>query len=125
MKQVVMFILLCSSIVFSQGIYFSEPTSSHIDYIYASGEGPIVWNFYHANDIVVYRYYAKLTYPDGSQTEWTTSDNGVGKIGGWWVSEAGTYQIQGKAWVKSIFGGSEYWAFRKPFSFNVVDNYAP
>jgi len=97
MKRIILFILLSSSIIFSQGIYFTEPTSSHVDYIYQSGSGPIDWNFAHANHIYVYEYFARLTYPDGSQTNWTTSDNGAGEIGGWWVIKAGTYQIEGKS----------------------------
>ena len=120
MKWVLLISIVFNSYLYSQGIYFSEPTSNHVDYIYSDGLGPIAYNFYHANDIYVYHYYAKLTYPDGSQSNWME-----GETGGWWVSKAGTYQIQGKAWVQSIFGGSAYWAYRNAFSFSVVDNYAP
>lgn len=124
MKKIFFIFAFCSSFLYAQGIYFSEPTSSHVDYIYASGQGPIQYNFYHANDIIVYQYYARLKYPDGSYSSWNAGTD-AGETGGWWVSKEGTYQIEGKAYVQNIFYGGPYWAERSPFSFSVVDNYSP
>jgi len=119
MKKIYLILLLLNFQLLAQGIYFSVPTSSSVFYSYG-GEAGIPYNFYHANDIVVYAYYARLIYPDGTKSNWQE-----GEIGGWWVTKAGTYQIEGEAYVKSIFGGSAYWAYRWPFSFSVVDNNPP
>lgn len=125
MKKVLFFIFLLSSVSFATGLYFSSPTSSSVLPIYAYGSGPINYNFSLANNLVTEKFYARLTYPDGSKSAWQTEYNGSGEIGGWWVTKAGTYQIEGKAYVKSIFGGSWYWTYTTIFSFSVIDNYAP
>ena len=65
-KWTTLIFIIFNTLLYSQGIYFSEPTSCHIDYVGTSGQGPIAYNWYHANDLVVYQYYAKLTYPDGT-----------------------------------------------------------
>jgi hypothetical protein len=119
MKKLILFFFVLTFQIFAQGIYFSVPTSSSV-FQSSGGQAAIPYNFYHANGIVVYNYYARLTYPDGTQSNWM-----IGETGGWWVTKAGTYYIEGKAWVQSIFGGSAYWAYRNPFSFSVVDNDAP
>jgi hypothetical protein len=76
---------------------------------------------YAANGWVIYHYYARLYYPDGSISNWQE-----GETGGWWVTKAGTYQIEGKAYGASIFNpGYVQELHRYPFSFYVVDNYAP
>ena len=116
LRLISMFSLL-TSLLLGQGIYFctyySTPSNDN-------GEASIVYNFCHANHLIVYSYYAKLHYPDGSTSPWT-----LGETGGWWVTKAGTYQLEGKAYVKSIFGGSAYWAYREPINISVVDNNAP
>ncbi len=125
MRRVTLFILMLffTSLIFSQEIYFSEPTSNSIIYFNSNGKAAINYHFYHDNSIIVHKYYAKLTYPDGSQSKWQTEYNGTGETGGWWVNKAGTYQIQGKAWVTNIFYGNSYWTYRYPFSFSVVDTF--
>ncbi|MFA3783369.1 T9SS type A sorting domain-containing protein [Melioribacteraceae bacterium 4301-Me] len=124
MKKSICFVLIFtvsySPKIFGQGIYFSEPTSSSVYHLPYGGSVGISYNFYHDNSIVVYSYYAKLTYPDGSQSAWQ-----YGETGGWWVTVAGTFQIQGKAYVQSLFGGESYWAYRDPFSFSVIADPPP
>lgn len=120
MKWFLFFTMFFCSVGQAQNIYFSEPTSTHVDYIGTGGSGPIAYNMYAANGWVIYHYWARLTFPDGSQTDWM-----YGETGGWWVTKAGTYQIEGKASGESIFGGGVVMLYRWPFSFNVVDNYSP
>lgn len=76
---------------------------------------------YAANGWVVYHYYARIFYPNGSISNWQE-----GQTGGWWVNQAGTYQIEGKADAASIFYPNFVQVLhRDPFSFYMVDNYAP
>jgi hypothetical protein len=120
MIWILFLIAFFSSISNAQNIYFSEPTSAHVDYIGINGSGPIAYSMYAANGWVIYHYWARLIYPDGSKTDWM-----IGQTGGWWVNKAGTYQIEGKASGEPIFGGGIRMLYREPFSFNVVDSYSP
>jgi hypothetical protein len=121
MKKILPFVVLISSIISAQNIYFSKPLSGHTYPIGPSGQGPIEYNMYCANGWVVYHYYARLRYPDGSWTNWME-----GEIGGWWVTKAGTYQIEGKAYAAWCMTPSYIQVLhRDPFSFYLVDNYAP
>ena len=82
MKRVIFFIVIAfSSLVFAQNLYFSEPTSSHIDYIGPEGLGPIAYSMYTSNGWLVSWWRAKLKDPDGNETAWM-----YGRTGGWWVS---------------------------------------
>ncbi len=112
---------VATSLVFAQGIYFSEPTSGqnfNIDPY--SGQAGIPYQFYHENGIIVYHYYAQIQYPNGNWSGWQE-----GETGGWWVSELGEYNIEGEASVANIFTGQTYTAYRDPFSFWVVNNNPP
>lgn len=124
MKKLLLLFMLLSAVVYSQGIFFSEPLSYVADTIYSSGQGPIVYNFYTDNCTYVQYdndFYAKLWYPDDSSSDWMR-----GEVGGWWVTKAGTYEIEGKAWATDIcLGGSWGWRTREAFSFQVVDPYSP
>lgn len=115
----ILILVLVSLPVFSQNIYFSEPTSSHVDEIWITGEGPIAYNMYAANGWVIDWYKARLTYPDGSKSDWQN-----GETGGWWVTKAGTYGIEGEAHGCYVLGGCSD-LYRELFYFEVVDNYAP
>jgi hypothetical protein len=90
MKKLILFFFVLTFQIFAQGIYFSVPTSSSV-FQSSGGQAAIPYNFYHSNGIVVYTYYARLTYPDGTQSDWM-----IGETGGWWVTKAGIYQIEGK-----------------------------
>jgi len=118
-KLLILSFVVFNSIMFSQNIYFSEPTSSHIDYSTSEGWAPIAYDMYSANGWVISWYKARLTYPDGSQSDWMQ-----GETGGWWVTKAGTYQIEGKAYGTYVAGYSATLT-RSAFSFSVVDNCAP
>lgn len=120
MKRIIILLILSSSFIFSQNLYFSEPTSSHVDEIWSSGKGPIAYNMYVANGWVVNWWRAKLTYPNNSVTPWENGETGT-----WWVSEAGTYKIQGEADAVYWPTGQSKTLVRQPFSFSVIDNYAP
>lgn len=61
-------------------------------------------------------YRARLRYPDGSWSNWQAGSNG-----GWWVTQPGTYMIEGKVWAKNwLLGTAFQWYYREPFSFSVV-----
>ncbi|KAF0147516.1 MAG: 5'-nucleotidase [Ignavibacteria bacterium] len=121
MKRILLLFVLLSSYSFGQNIWFTEPTSNHVDYIGQSGTGPIAYSSAHATYLYVYRFWARIKSPYGSWSAWQE-----GESGGWWVSKAGTYEIEGKASVESIFyPGTIYMVYRSPFSFSVVDSYAP
>ncbi len=121
MKRIIFFIVIAfSSLVFAQNLYFSEPTSSHIDYIGPEGLGPIDYHMFVANGWYVHWWRAMLKYPNGSESNWLN-----GQTGGWWVNEAGTYQIKGEAWATYIPTGQSSLLQREYFSFSVIDNYAP
>ncbi len=122
MKNVILsliFLFLCYPL-FAQNIYFSEPTSSHVDYIGIEGRGPIAYNMYAANGWHIDWYKARLTYPDGSKSNWQN-----GETGGWWVSKAGTYCIEGRAHGTYIGTGQSYDLYTNYFCFEVVDDYEP
>ncbi len=121
MKRFIIVVLFLCSTVFPQDIYYSIPTSSTIFHS-QNGQAGINYNFYHSNSIIVHKYYSQLTYPDGSKSPWQTEYNGSGETGGWWVTKAGTYKIEGKAWVTSVLWGNSYWTFRPIFSFSVEDS---
>lgn len=113
MKKLILLLFLTSSILWGQGIYFEFPTSSTVLTL-DRGEIMVFYNMYSASDLVVYNYYAKLTHPDGTQTNWM-----IGEEGGWPAYQPGQYQIQGKADVASIYGGAPYTAYRPAFSFQI------
>jgi len=119
MKKFLLLFSLLSTLCLGQNIWFTEPTSSHIDYIGPSGEGPIAYHMTCANGWVIEWYQAKLTHPDGTETLWMN-----GQSGGWWVSKAGTYQIRGQAYGHWV-GGWSGMQYANQFSFSVVDNYSP
>jgi hypothetical protein len=119
-KKVLFLLILFSSLLSAQNIFFSEPTSTHTDYIWATGRGPVDYSIYLASGWQGHSYYAMLKYPDGTTTNWQ-----YGQTGGWWVIKAGTYQIQGKAYATLLPFGQTQWIYRSYFSFSVVDNYAP
>lgn len=121
MLRFIMMFSLLTTLLFGQGIYFCTlySTPSNDD-----GHASIVYNFCHEQHLVVYSYYAKLHYPPGSP-EGTSSAWIPGETGGWWVTKAGTYQVEGKAYVQSIFGGSAYWTYRSPVNITVIDNNDP
>jgi len=117
----IIFILIVPFKIFSQNIYFSTPTSDSVYHIPYGGSVGIPYIIIHHSSISVYNYYAKLTYPDGHQSDWQlgiiVDETGTG---GWWVTEGGTYQIQCKAWVKDNYTYQTYWVYRDPFSFSVI-----
>ncbi len=88
MKWIITLILIFSSLTFSQNLYFSEPTSTHIDYIWVSGKGPIAYNMYVANGWVVNWWRAKIKNPSGTWTDWE-----YGETGGWWVKYASPHPL--------------------------------
>jgi hypothetical protein len=112
--------LLFNSLLYSQGIYFSEPLSTSVYETGQYGSAGIAYDYYHENGMVVYDYYAQIRYPDGHWSNWQH-----GETGGWWVTKAGTYEIQGKAWAATIEYPNPQWYYRWAFSFTVTDNYAP
>jgi len=118
MKQIIFFILMIGPLSYSQ-LYFSEPTSTHIDYINASGQGPIAYSMFMANGYYVYWWKARLIYPSPSQTNWMN-----GQSGGWWVNKAGTYTIHGQTYARYFWSGVEDY-YNKTVTWSVVDNYAP
>lgn len=121
MKKILFFLIVNYSLIFSQGIYFVKPEAGKTYYSGSAGSCPIEYEMIAANWLYVGSWYAQLTYPDWSNSGWQS-----GRTGGWWVTKAGTYQIKGKAWARNWLLGTDWtWYYRPPFSFYVVDNYAP
>jgi hypothetical protein len=118
MKRIIFFILLVGQLSYAQ-LYFSEPTSTHIDYIYENGQGPIAYHMFMANGYYVYWWRARLEDPSPIQTDWME-----GQSGGWWVNKAGTYKIHGQTYARYYWSGEEGY-HNKTVTWSVVDNYAP
>lgn len=119
MKKIFLIMMLFSTVGFSQNVYFSEPTSTHVDTIYSSGSGPVNYSMYVSRSLYVpneTNYRARLRYPDGTWSSWQ-----IGKNGGWWVTQPGTYMIEGKVWAYNVVLQTDYkWYYRDPFSFSVI-----
>lgn len=123
MKKIYLLIIFMftASAVFSQGIYFNPPTSNSVFYSDSSGYIAIPYHMYAIPSYVVDVWKAKLIYPNNNETNWQ-----LGQTGGWYVTEAGIYQIKGMAHVYDfIIGGSWKWVKRDPFSFQCADTIAP
>lgn len=117
MKWIYLFHLLVSQLLYSQ-IYFSEPTPSHTDYIDESGRGWVAYSLVASYPFIGHIYMAKINQP--IQTSWMQ-----GQTGGLWVSQAGTYTIQGRVYVTDILTGTSFWVEGPFVTWSVVDNYAP
>jgi hypothetical protein len=115
----VLIFVLASFPIFSQNLYFSEPTSFHVDTIFISGQGPIAYRMYVANGWVVHLWKAKLIYPDDSETNWTN-----GQTGGWWVNESGDYTIKGQV-SATYWPTGQTFTLNKEVDFTVIDPYSP
>ncbi len=77
----------------AQNIYFNPPTSGQQYQITQQGGSVgITYHMYSAAGWYIYWYQARLKYPNGTYSNWMEGQNG-----GWWVTEAGTYMIEGKA----------------------------
>lgn len=114
-----LFVVFCifflwNTVAFSQGIYFDQPTSSTVLELY-HGEINVDYHMYCSESLEVYHYYAKLTFPDNTQTNWM-----IGQSGGWTTYQNGYHQIQGKADVYNVLTYQTYTAYRSPFSFSVT-----
>ena len=70
MKKVLFFLMLVTSSLFGQGIYFSEPTSGEHIPMNLGGQAGISYSFFHENGITVSTYFARITYPDASKSLW-------------------------------------------------------
>jgi len=119
MKKIFILMFLFSFPIFSQHIFFTEPTSSSV-YESEGGSAAIAFSYYYSNYVInVIWIRAKLQYPDGSWSDWK-----YGSTGGWYVTKAGTYHIQAEANITHLYYGNIV-VSREPFSFQVIDNEAP
>lgn len=53
MKKIFFIMMLFTTTAFCQMVYFSEPTSTHVDTIYSSGSGPIAYSMYVSSSLYV------------------------------------------------------------------------
>ena len=103
----------------AQNIYFNPPTSGQQYQITQQGGSVgITYHMYSAAGWYIYWYQARLKYPNGTYSNWMEGQNG-----GWWVTEAGTYMIEGKAYGTFAPTGWSGMLYRDPFSIYVIYNY--
>lgn len=111
-----------SSLLYSANVYFDYPLNGSTYYSGSSGTAGVN---YHIHTVSLYFgidwYGARIQYPNGSWSSWQD-----GQSGGWALTTAGTYLIEGKVHVYyDAGGGSNYYMTSDQIYFYVYDNYAP
>ena len=111
-----------SSLLYSANVYFDYPLNGSPYYSGSSGTAGVN---YHIHTVSLYFgidwYGARIKYPNGSWSSWQD-----GQSGGWGLTTAGTYLIEGKVHVYyDAGGGSNYYMTSNQIYFYVYDNYAP
>lgn len=87
-----------------------------------AGNAPMSYHIMTVSSYFITDWYgARIQYPDGHWSAWQD-----GQSGGWVLTEAGTYHIQGAVHVVYDMGGSSnYHMYSNILTFYITDNNAP
>ena len=120
-KTFTLLLVFASTIILGQNIYFYQPVAGSSIYFSQDGRATIYYSMGAGNGWRIDQWYARIIYPNGSYSPLQNQSSGL-----WYVTQAGTYQIEGFAEGRLMPFGQYYNNLhRPPFSFYVVDNYAP
>lgn len=120
-KTFTLLLVFASTIILGQNIYFYQPVAGSSIYFSQDGRATISYYMVAGNGWRIDQWYARIIYPNGSYSPLQNQSSGL-----WYVTQAGTYQIEGFAEGRLMPFGQYYNNLhRPPFSFYVVDNYAP
>ena len=123
-KLFFIFFLAITSLVYGANVYFDYPFDGQTYFSNTNGRANMSYHILNVNShyfLSVGGYSARIQYPDGHWSDWQS-----GQSGGWNLTQAGTYHIQGHVYVYWDYrGDSNYDMYSNILTFYIVDTTSP